>query len=161
MIRFAFFAVAAIALFGCGPSDHAPTTVCSAEASPPPDGKAIARLGYGTNGPFQPISDGAVLTIDHGSQGGKHVWVSIQSFMPEKSTVVFSLTLSTPDGTVVAKGGVTANACGKSWITATNQRVIFEDSYGPVPDGTLTLKVVANDGVGTSVSQSLSVTLQP
>ncbi|MCO4772908.1 MAG: hypothetical protein KDA24_22945, partial [Deltaproteobacteria bacterium] len=35
------------------------------------------EVGEGTVG-FKPIEDGAVLGVERGSQGGQHVWVSLQ-----------------------------------------------------------------------------------
>jgi hypothetical protein len=156
------FVLGALALAACGPGPQDRKVECSDEAAGPPDGKNLVRLGVGGAASFTPIKDGDVIALDHGSQGGTHIWLDVQSWAPKRSLLNYVIQLHKSDGTLVGEIKGNAQTCGAGWVTASNERLVFDTEYwyGPPPTGDLKLTIAESDGVGTSVGQELTVRVQ-
>lgn len=154
--RIATVVVLSLVALGCGPSPQAQVTLCSTQAAPPPDGLAQVHLGPGTVEAFVRFKEGDSAKLDYGSQGGQHIWVDVQSYTPKKTTWKYDIRLSDSKGTEVARAYAQSATCGAGWSTLTNQRVIF-DSFPTLETAMWTLKVTADDGAGTVITESVKI----
>lgn len=162
MRRLAFPFVFALLVAACGPGAQDRQIECSDQAAAPPDGKMLVRLGYGSDGEFQPIRDGDAIPVDHGSQGGSHIWLNVQSWAPKKSLLNYVVELTDADGNSVGTVKGNASTCGAGWVTVKNDRLVFDSMYwtGSPPKAPLKLTIAESDGVGTNAGQELKITLR-
>jgi hypothetical protein len=65
-------------------------------------GEGVAELGTG-EAEFEPLTDGQVVPIIHGAQGGYHVWLSAQVLGLEARRVSMFIETQREDGTLPAE----------------------------------------------------------
>ncbi|MCO4771196.1 MAG: hypothetical protein KDA24_14275 [Deltaproteobacteria bacterium] len=117
---------AALLLAGC---EINPDRVLTAES---------VELGFGEES-FEPITDGDVLSLAFGSQGGQHVWGAFRLGDAEVkgppggyAAVTVTMTLDHPEGPVAEVGPLSAAVPGGTW-TVVGQTVVVADSPWSAP----------------------------
>ncbi len=160
-LTFPLLVTAALVATACGPGAQDRTVECTDDTPGPADGKNVVQLGVGGAETFTPIKNGDLLTLDHGSQGGTHVWLDVQSWTPKRSLLNYIVQLHTPDGTLVGEVKGYVQSCGAGWVKASNERLVFDESFWTkLPTGDLKLTIAESDGLGVSVGQELTVHVQ-
>ncbi len=145
---------------GCGPSGGTPvapqTDTCAASTPPPADGKATVVLGRDVTGPFQALLDGDALPLNHGPQGGQHIYVTVRLYAPSAGSWKYALAMKETSGVSAGSATVALGACA-GWNTSEKVRVILDTSAAhagplsivasPVSDPTATLSETVNVSV--------------
>jgi hypothetical protein len=134
------FALAGCGLQACGPSDpdRETDTACDDRASPD-GGKATVELGDAISGEVVPFGDDATLVLQHGPQGGQHVYVSVGLYVTEPGTWTHTLRFE-QEGASSAATTLPVEACSPGW-TVTRDARVFLDRAGS-QEGTITVKTV-------------------
>jgi hypothetical protein len=119
---------------GCpnpGPAPPDETAVClplgDGLDAPPDTGRPF--LWIGTNAEddsYRSIQSGETLAIQHGPQGGEHVWGAARLYTPGKGSWTLSFALTAADGTVLAATDTYVEACAGQIAELTSATVFLQ-----------------------------------
>ena len=109
------FALAGCGFQACGPSDpdRDTDTACD-DRAPPAGNEATVELGDATSGEVALFGDDATLVLQHGPQGGQHVYVSVALYATEPGTWTHTLRFE-QEGASSAATILPVEACSPGW----------------------------------------------
>lgn len=110
---------------GCGPGPEPVVTDCEDGTSP--DGRPQVQLGTNLDGTFLALGESSTpLPLQHGAQGGQHVYLSTKLYTGKTGRYRERLFLE-DRGRMLGQGSATVDGCEEGW-TVSHQITLFVDS---------------------------------
>jgi hypothetical protein len=97
-------------------------------------GEGVAELGTG-EAEFEPLTDGQIVPIIHGAQGGYHVWLSAQVLGLDARRVSMSIETQRADGTLPVETSHVTVALTPSTTTEGMREMVGWPAILANPDG--------------------------
>ena len=136
---------ACLFLAACGPPQQVdaivPTTQTCTDAPDVPTHGLALLVGAGSSGAFVPLTPGTVLALQHGPQGGTHVYLDVLFHADAKGPWKITSHLARPSGSQEADTTV-VDAC-VGWNRVNDVRFVL---YAGGGDGDLDVRAAPTDG---------------